>query len=682
MAFFWDNFTTLPSKDTLTMNNPLLEPSSLPYGAPQFDKIELHHLKEAAIQAAKELRSSIDAINCNPEAATFDNTIKALLFANEKYENFARIYWIFFNCKRTKELVTADAEDVLETNDIPPSYLEDKVLFDRVQQLYNNRETLCLSAEEHKILEDTYNNYLNKLSLSDEDKAEYARVSNELSTLESKFKENCIGVYNSTIHIKQDENVSGIPNDVLTKAEELAKRQGVDGWIFSLKPAEYSKIMESCKDRNVRMKVYKDRMSRFLSEPFDNSDIVKKIIEDKIKLCNLLGFKTNAEYLSEKKILNSTEKVHEFLDGFGSSVLEKAEIEEKELLKFAIDHGYDDTTIEAWDYKFWKNILFCEKYSVDQNLIRQYLPISSVLEGIFKLITDLYGITFVERRDLPIYEEHVRAFEVKEANGEHLGLLYLDLFQRDNKIHRSYTSTIRRQSLISGTSPIVLVVTNFTNGKDGAPALLSMREFECILHELGHALHNLFSKVEYAINSCGCKELDFSEFPSILMQQWAYNREFLKACTSHYITGDTMPESIINALIESHNWGLASSLRYQVKLSALDMAWAELADVPEESVFEFEKNAAKKYSIARERFEVISHNFTHIFCGRYFAGYYSYLLGMVTALDAYSMFMNPNGNIHATAYKLRKEILEKGRTKSASEMFFAFSGHYPSEIKF
>lgn len=663
------------------MNNPLLEPSQLPFGAPQFDKIELCHFKDAAIQAAKDLRKAIDAIDSNPDAPTFENTIKAKLIAHEKYANIASIYRMFLDCKRTKELVAVDEETSLESRDIMPNSLEDETYFNRVQQLYKNMDSLDLSAEEQMILVNEYDNLVEKSrSLSEKDKAEYKRIYKELDKLTSTFRENCTGVLKSTIHIEQDEDISGIPDDLLIKAKGLAESKGLNGWMFSFQPGEYGRIMSSCKNRNVRKRIYKEHMSMYCSEQFDNSEIIKRIVEEKIKLSNILGFKIIADSILGNNMLNSTEKVHEFLDALSSSVLKKADIEDEELLEFAIENGFNDTRLEAWDNKFWNNILSHEKYSVDHNHIRQYLPLNSVLNGIFKLTSSLYGITFVERNDLPVYDKLVRVFEVREASGEHIGLLFLDLFQREDKIPRTYTTQIRSQSLHNGTSPIVLVVTNLMATDAEGPVLLSIRDLEMVLHEFGHAIHKLFSKVEYATNSCRCKERDFIEFPAIFMEQWAYNKDFLKDCSSHYITKESLPVNLIDRLIKSHNFGIAASLRYQIKLASLDMAWAELTSVPEENVLDFEKKAVKKYSIERDRYEVLSHGFTHIFSGGYAAGYYSYILGLALAIDTYSMFMNPNNDMRETANRLRKEILEKGCTKKASEMYFAFAGHYPTSI--
>lgn len=665
-----------------TMQNPLLSESELPYGAPQFDKIKTEHYLPAFEKAIAEGKAEIDAIVNNPEEPSFENTILAL---EQSGRTVNKVASIFYN------LCEADTNDEMEkiAEKVSPMMTEysmysslNEALFERVKAVYTNRDKLTLDPAQAKLLEDSYKFFSrNGANLSAEDKETYSKLSEELSLTCLQFSKNALAATNAySLHLTDSTDLAGLPDFVKEQGEEAAKAKNLEGWIFDLSVPSYSPFMKYSTRRDLREQLYRAYNSKALGGEFDNRENVRKIAELRMKIANLLGYETYADYAIENRMAKTAPAVSAFLDKLLEPSLPAARKELAEINAYAKANGFEGEEIMPWDFSFWSEKYRDAEYSLNDELLKPYFQLDSCIDAVLGLATRLYGIQFTERPDIPGYHKDVKVFDVCDADGRHLALFYADFFPRESKRGGAWMTEFRGQSIVDGVEyrPFISIVTNFTKPTASSPSLLTHYELTTFLHEFGHALHGIMAEGRYESQNGTSVSRDFVELPSQIMENWGYEPEYLNSFAKHYQTGETLPAELIEKVKETRNYLAAYSQVRQLHFGILDMAWYTLTSLPEEGVEEFEKNVLRDCAILPEvPGTCISTAFSHIFPGGYSAGYYSYKWAEVLEADAFSLFEEKGIFNTEVSASFRENILSKGSTDDEAVLYRNFRGHDP-----
>lgn len=626
-----------------TMKNPLLSESPLPYGAPQFDKIKAVHYIPAFEKAIAEAKAEIDAIARNPEEADFRNTIEAMEYSGSLLN---RVSGIFYNVKE------ADTNDDLEeiALKVAPMMTEysmyvslNEDLFRRIKAVYDKRESLGLTTEQSRLLDKTYKGFVRGGALlGDEDKKTYSKYAEELSLLVLQFSKNSLASANGfKLHLTDEAELAGLPDYVREMGAATAAELGREGWTFDLSAPSYSAFMKFSERRDLREKLCVAYGTKAVGGEFDNTGICRSIIDLRIKMSKLLGYDNYAQYVLEERMAKDVPGVYAFLDKLLQPSLPAALKEVDTVFEYARANGFEGERLEAWDFSYWSEKYRSEKYELSDAMLKPYFRLEDCIDAVFGLATRLYGISFEERSDIPGYHPDVHVYDVKDADGSHLALFYADFFPRPSKRGGAWMTEFRGQSIKDGVEsrPLVSIVTNFSKPTENAPSLLTHSELTTFLHEFGHSLHGMLARGTYE-SLCGTNvNHDFVELPSQIMENWGYEKDFLKPFARHYQTGEEIPDEFITKLAESQNYNSAYLQMRQLGFGLLDMAWHTLTELPAEGTVEFEKKAMAPASVlASVGGGCMSTTFTHIFSGGYAAGYYSYKWAEVLEADAFSLF--------------------------------------------
>ncbi len=663
------------------MENPLLTESPLPYGAPQFDKIENEHYLPAFKQGIKEGKEEIDAIVNNPEAPTFENTIVAL---EQSGETLGRVGGIFYNIMEanTNDELQEIAEEISPLTTEFSMYVSlNEGLFQRVKAVYDQRESLNLTPEQQILLKDTYDSFARSgANLSAEDKETYSKYVEERSLLSLQFSKNVLAATNDyTMLLTKEEELAGLPDYVREMAADAAKSKGKEGWLFDLSSPSYSPFMKFSERRDLREQLYRKYNTRAFGGEFDNSDVIKRLVELRILIADILGYDNFAAYQTEERMVKNPETVQEFLDKLLEPALPKAKAEVAELNEYAKANGFTGSEIMPWDFSFYSEKLLAEKYDLSDEILKPYFQLDQCIDAIFSLANKLYGITFTELKDIPVYHPDVKVYDVKDTDGSHLALFYADFFPRESKRGGAWMTEFRGQRVINGVDerPLISIVCNFTKPTADTPSLITHDEFTTFLHEFGHALHGIMAKGTYESMSGTNVVRDFVELPSQIMENWGYEPEYLNTFAKHYQTGETIPAELIEKIVASKNYMSAYYHMRQLQFGILDMAWHTLDKIPAESALEFEKKALEASNVLPSVPEcIISTSFSHIFSGGYSAGYYSYKWSEVLSADGYSRFKEEGIFNKKTAADFRT-LLSKGSSVDPAELYRNFRGHDP-----
>jgi len=666
------------------MKNPFLQPFTAPFEAIPFDKINLEHYKPALEIAITEARQEIEKIKTNTESPNFSNTFEAL---ERSGSLIGKISSVFFN------LNSADTSDDMQTlaQEISPMLTQfsneiqlDLDLFQRIKAAYNVTDKEKLNGEQAWLFEKTYKSFVrNGANLNNIDKETLKGISTELSTLSLSFSENLLKDSNAfEMHLTNESDLVGLPQSAIDAAEMLAKsKEKESGWLITLDYTSYIPFMKYSENRELRKQLFLAFGSRgFSNNDNNNETILKRISELKHKKANLLGYKSHAYFVLEERMAEKPSKVHTLWDELIEFALPKAKEEVAEVQDLA-DRLKGPSPLLNWDFSYYSELLKKEKFNINDELLKPYFKLENVLNGAFETAEKLFGITFTERKDIPLYHKDVSTYEVKDKDGKHLSLFYADFFPRESKRGGAWMTSFRDQNKYDGKEqrPLVAIVCNFTKPTETAPSLLTFNEVTTLFHEFGHALHGIFANGYYESLSGTSVYWDFVELPSQLMENWCYEKECLNLFAKHYETGETIPMELVQKIKDSSNFLSAYQTVRQVGLGQLDMAWHDLESIPTESVYEFERNAGKNTALFPELKETVTSTaFSHIFAGGYSAGYYSYKWAEVLEADAFELFKENNIFDKVTAQSFRDNVLYRGGSTHPMDLYKQFRGQEPT----
>ena len=665
-----------------TMENPLLTESKLPYGAPPFDRIRNEHYMPAFEQGIAEAKAQIDAIVSNPDAPTFENTVAALENAGETLD---RVSGIFYN------LLEADTDDEMQkiAEELAPKMTEyqmyvslNEPLFQRIKVVYGQRDSLSLDKDQYKLLEDTYKGFERSgANLSPADKETYGKYMEELSLLSLQFGKNVLAATNAfTLNVTDEARISELPSFVREAAAETAKEKGQEGWTFDLSYPSYGPFMKYSTDRELKRELYLAYNTKAVGGEFDNLETVRKIADLRLKIANLLGYPTWADYAIEDRMAKTPAAVQAFIRELLTPSLPAARKEVDGILAFAKENGFGDDALQPWDFSYWSERYKDAHYALNETLLKPYFRLEDCIDAVFGLAGRLYGLTFEERNDIPGYHKDVKVYDVKDADGRHLALFYADFFPRESKRGGAWMTEFRGQSIVDGVEkrPFISLVTNFTKPTAQSPSLLTHDELNTFLHEFGHSLHGIMAEGRYESQTGTNVARDFVELPSQIMENWAFEPEFLHTFARHYQTGEALPDELIKKVEAAKNYLAAYSQVRQLQFGILDMAWHTLTALPEADTRSFEKTVLAPAALIPDVPQCcISASFSHIFSGGYSAGYYSYKWAEVLEADAFSLFKEKGIFNREVASSFRDNILSKGSTEDEAVLYRRFRGHDP-----
>ena len=675
--------------------NPLLTDSTLPYGAPQFDKIKTEHYLPAFEQAITEAKAEIDAIVNDPDAPTFENTIAALDEAGGRLNDAAGIFY---------NLMEADTNDQMQgiAEKVSPMMTEysmyvslNEPLFARVKAVHESAEGL--EPDQARLLEKTWKSFVRSgANLGAEDKETYSKLSEQLSLLTLQYGKNVLAATNAfTLNLTDEADLEGLPDFVREAAVETAKSKEMEGWAFDLSAPSYGAFMKYSTRRDLRQKMWMAYNTRATEGENSNIELCRQIAESRLKIANILGYETYADYALEERMAKNPQTVNEFIQKLLEPSLPAAKAEVKELYEYARANGFEDSEIQPWDFGFWSEKLKDARYSINDEQLKPYFRLESCIDAAFGLAGKLYGLTFEERKDIPVYHPDVKVYDVKDADGVHKALFYADFFPRASKRGGAWMTEFRGQSIVNGVEkrPFISLVTNFTKPTAGKPALLTHDELTTLLHEFGHSLHGILAEGRYSSLTGTNVSRDFVELPSQIMENWAFEPEFLDTFARHFETGEALPDTLINKIVEAKNYNAAYAQVRQLQFGILDMAWhtlkggsesghfdrlSDLKTMQELGTIAFEKEALKSSNVIPSIPEAcISTSFSHIFSGGYSAGYYSYKWSEVLEADAFSLFKEKGIFSTEVSHSFRDNILSKGCSEDEDVLYRRFRGHDP-----
>jgi len=665
------------------MNNPLLQEWNTPFGTPPFNLIQISQYKPAIETAIKLASAEILKIADNAEQADFENTVAALDRAGE---TLGRITSVLFNLN-SAETCKALQEAAQEVSPLLTRFSNDitlnEKLFQRIKIVFESRESSELITEQKILTERKFRNFmLGGAGLKEEVKKRYRAISEELSTLSLKFEENVLEETNSfELHLKETDDIAGLPQSVVEMAHSEAKKRKKQGWIFTLHFPSYVPFMQYSDRRDLRKTMFKAYSSRaFHANEFDNSQLALKIANLRLEMARMLGFETFAEMILGDRMADTPSKVTNFLEELYQASKPAAMRDFGQIKSFAESLGHSGP-IERYDWAYFSEKYKKKLYSIDDEILKPYFSLEKVETAVFGLASSLYGIKFVSNNVIPVYNPEVKTFEVYDSDDTFLSILYIDYHPRPGKNGGAWMTSYREQKNENGNEvrPLISIVANFTRPSDTRPSLLSFNELTTFLHEFGHSLHGILTKCTYESLSGTNVARDFVELPSQFMENFAFEKEWLDKWATHYLTGNKIPDELIGKIKEASTFNEGYACYRQLGFAFLDMAWHTITNPVEKKISDFESEALEK----TELFPVIENinmsvSFGHIFGGGYAAGYYGYKWAEVLDADAFSFFSETGIFNKKTAELFRKNILEKGGTEKPDDLYLRFRGKEPS----
>jgi len=668
-----------PQKD---MNNPFFKEYTTPFQVPPFNEIKLEHYMPATEEGIAEQGAEIKAITDNKEEATFNNTILALDLSGDLLNNVGNVFFNLNSANTNDEMQALAREITPKLSAHRDNIMLNKDLFKRVKAVYEKRNDLKLDAEQLRVVEKYYQDFERSGANLPEDKqAELRKLNDELSMAELKFGENALAETNKNFKlvIDNEADLKGLPADVIAAAAELAKKDSLAGkWVFTLQKPSMLPFLQYAENRALREKLYKGYLMRGNNgNANDNKEVLSKLVKLREQKAKLLGFSNWAAYIVDVNMAKTPGKVNEFLMKLWTPALARAK-KERDDMQATIDKEGGKFKLDLWDWWFYAEKVRKAKYDLDEAQLKPYFKLENVVDGLIYTANKLYGIKFIKRTDLPIYDPEVMTYEVQEANGKHIGIFYMDFHPRAGKSNGAWCTSFRNQSYKDGKmiTPVVSIVCNFTRPAGDVPALLSFDEVTTLFHESGHALHGLFTDGPYR-RTAGNVPNDFVELPSQIMENWASEPEVLRVYAKHYKTGGVIPEALITKLEKSAQFNQGFETTELLAASLLDMDWHTLPF--DGNVEAFEKASMDKIGLIPEiapRYR--STYFSHIFSGGYSAGYYVYTWAAVLDADAFDAFKQ-SGNIFnpEIAAKFRT-LLTKSGSDEGMTIYKNFRGQEPS----
>ena len=663
--------------------NPFLTKYETPHQTTPFNLIRNEHFEPAMMEGMKRQNEEIDHIIQNPEPPTFENTLEEL---EKSGELLGRVTTVFSNLMSadTNDEMDAIAEKMMpmltaHSNNIT---LNDN-LFQRIKAVYDQKDSLHLDEEQKMLLEKTYDGFIRcGANLSKEDKEVLRKLTTEMSLLTLQFSQNHLkATHQYELAVTQDQ-LEGVPEHVINSYEQNAKERGKEGLIVTLEAPSYVPFMKYVKNRELRKELYMAYNTQCThNDGLNNLDIVRKIVNCRLQIAQLLGFPTYADYVLKKRMAENKENVFNLLDQLLEAYTPTARKEVERIADMAKEMEGPSFELMPWDWAYYSNKLKEKEYAINDELLRPYFELTQVKKGVFGLATRLYGITFQENKDIPVYHPDVKAYEVFDKDGSFLAILYTDFHPRKGKHAGAWMTSYKDQWIRNGINsrPHVSVTMNFTKPQADKPALLTLSEVETFLHEFGHSLHGMFANTTYSSLSGTNVYWDFVELPSQFMENYATEKEFLNTFAHHYKTGEQIPEELIERIKKAANFNVAYACLRQLSFGFLDMAWYTRTTPFEGDVEKYEKEAWQNTQLLPTvEGTCMSTQFSHIMSGGYAAGYYSYKWAEVLDADAFSLFKEKGIFDTETASSFRENVLSKGGTEPPMELYKRFRGQAPT----
>lgn len=679
--------------DNITGEKERINPFFLPYDTPHytvpFNRITLADYEEAMMEGIRREDEQIEKIINNPDEPTFENTIipeDEVKGRKHYYDLLSRVESVFFN------MLSAETNDEMDAlaqkmspiltkhgNDVS---LNPKI-FERVKYVYEHHGEL--TPEENCLLEKSYEGFVRSGALLDEaGKDRLRKLTEEASMLSLQFSQNVLKENKAyTLHITDEQQLDGLPNTAREAAHEAAKEHGLKGWVFTLDAPSYGPFMMYSTQRELRKELYMARNTLCIKDnDTNNLELCKRLINLRREMAQLLGYDTFADYVMKHRMATKVENVYKLLNDLIEAYKPKAIEEREEVEALAKEEEGAAFKMEPWDLAYYSQLLKKKKYDLDPEMLRPYLELGNVIKGVFGLATRLYGITFKENKDIPVYHPDVKPYEVYDKDGSYLAVLYVDFHPRKGKRDGAWMTEFQGQWIErDGTNvrPHASLVMNFSKPTEDKPALLRLGEVETFLHEFGHSLHGIFANTRFESLSGTNVWWDFVELPSQFMENFAVEKEFLRTFAFHYQTGEPMPDELIEKVIASRNYGAATACLRQVSFGLLDMAYYTQKEEFTEDIISFEKKAWAPAIIDEQRMDTcMTVQFSHIMAGGYAAGYYSYKWAEVLDADAFSVFKKEGIFNQATAQRFRDNILSRGGTEHPMTLYKRFRGQEPT----
>ncbi len=671
-------------KGKTDLKNPLLNEFKTPYGVPPFDLIKNEHFIPAADQAMSEHNEQIMAIISDEQIPDFENTVVALERSGELLDNIMNVFHNLNNSNTNDELQEIARQLVPSVTKHRDAIWLNEDLFKKVKSVYDSKDNLQLDTENTKLLSETYIRFVRGgAGLPEEKKARFREINEELSLLSINFSQNILSETNNFKLVIEDENdLSGLPSALKETAAKTAEAAGMPGkWIFTVHKPSLIPFITYADNRNLRENLFIAYINLGDNgNEFDNNKIIEKMVALRAERAEILGYQTHADFILERNMAKTTDKVISFLDQIWKPALKVVKAEASQL-QAMINASGETFKLEPWDWWYYAEKVRKADYDIDEETLREYFVLENVRDGAFEVATRLFGIQFEQKNDIPKYHPDVQTFEVKDADGSHLGILYMDFFPRESKRSGAWMSELREQKIVNGENirPVVTNNFNFSLPTEGKPALISYDEAEILFHEFGHALHGLLSQCKYSSLSGTSVPRDFVELPSQVMQNWAADPEVMKLYAKHYKTREVIPDEILNKLDKSRHFNQGFVTVEYMSACYLDMDYHTLTHPAQITVPEFEKQSLKKMGMIPEiivRYR--STYFSHIFSGGYSAGYYSYIWAEVLDSDAFQAFKETSLFDPSTAKAFRENILEKGGTEDPMNLYVKFRGKEPN----
>lgn len=665
--------------------NPFFERYQTPHGAAPFDRIKTEHYEPAIQEGIKQQKEAIDAIIRNPEKPTFSNTIEAFENSGELLEKVTPIFGNMLGAETNDDLQALAQKLMPMLNEHSNNITLNEQLFARVKEVYKQKDALKLTLEQNKLLDNVYDSFIRHgANLQGDARNQYRQLSSELSTLTLTFSENNLKETNKYQMLLTDKaDLAGLPEIIVETAAESAKSEGKDGWLFTLQAPSFVPFLTYADNRELRHKLYLAYNTKCSQDnEYNNNDIVRKIVNIRMQIAQLLGYNNHAAYTLQKRMAENSDAVYKLLNQLLDAYTPTAQKEYREVQSLARETEGNDFVLMPWDWSYYSNKLKDKKFSINEEMLRPYFELEQVKKGIFGLAEKLYGITFKKNTDIPVYHKDVEAYEVYDKDGTYLSLLYTDFHPRAGKRAGAWMTSFKDQwiDLKTGENsrPHISVVMNFTKPTENKPALLTFSEVETFLHEFGHALHGMFANSTYRSLSGTSVYWDFVELPSQIMENFAIEKDFLNTFARHYQTGEVLPDELIKRMVDASNFNVAYACLRQVSFGLLDMAWYTRSTPFEGDVKAYEQQAWEKAQVLPVVKETcMSTQFSHIFSGGYSAGYYSYKWAEVLDADAFSLFKQKGVFNREVAESFRNNILSKGGTEHPMVLYKRFRGQEP-----
>ncbi len=660
-------------------DNPFFSEYDIPFKVPPFDIIKPEHFIPAYEKGMEEHIADIEALVNNTEATTFDNTIVALDRSGKLLSEVSKVFSGLSGANTNDEIKKIQKEMAPRLAAHRDKINLNKKLFERIKSVYEQRDELNLTDEQMYLLENLYKRYVrNGANLNDEDQAKLKEINQELSKLGVQFGQNVLAETNEfKLVIENEEDLAGLPESSITGAVEAAKEAGLEGkWVFTTHKPSMIPFLQYSEKRDLREKLYRAYTKRGDNgNERDNKKILSDLIKLRVKRANLLGYKTYADYVLERRMAENPQNVYELLNRLWDASLPVAKRERQEMQSI-IDREGDGFKLASWDWWYYAEKLRKEKYQLDDTELRPYFVLNNVRDGAFWVANQLYGLTFEELDGMPLPHPDAQVFEVKEADGSHCGVLYMDFHPRISKRAGAWCGTYRSQSRKYGVEidPVVNLVCNFSKPSRDKPAMITLEEVETLFHEFGHGLDNLLSNVTYGTTF---RSSDFSELPSQIMEHWAMEPTVLKHYAKHYQTGEVIPDNLIDKIVISGLFNQGFITVEYLAACLLDMKYHTLTEPQDLDINQFEKDYFDEIGLIPEIVSRYRSTYFNHIIGGYAAGYYGYIWSEVLDCDAFEAFKETSLFDQKTANAFRKSVLEVNGTADYMSMYINFRGREP-----